>query len=108
KHPDVLSALPLGGFRRRPMSVRARLALLAWLDGRTGGVAERLIADVEREELAAPASDDATRFARYDALFDVLYWLGAERALRTSATPWWDAAIRRVDRWIRDPDGQSG
>ena len=108
KHPDVLSALPLGGFRRRPISVRARLALLAWLEGWTGGIGERLLSNVERAELAAPASGDASRFARYDTLFDILYWLGAERELRTPATPWWDVAIRRVDRWIRDADGQSG
>lgn len=108
KHPDVLSALPLGGFRRRPISVRARLSLLAWLDGWTGGIGERLLSNVERTELAASASGDAARFARYDTLFDILYWLGAERELRTPATPWWDAAIRRVDRWIRDADGQSG
>jgi glycosyltransferase involved in cell wall biosynthesis len=107
KHPDALSALPLGGFHKRPMSVRARLLLLAWMDTWTGGVGERLLANVERAELAAPATDDAARFARYDALFDILYWLGAERGLRTNATPWWDAAIRRADRWIREPDGQS-
>ena len=108
KHPDVLPSLPLGGFHKRPISVRARLALLAWLDRWTGGIGERLVANVERTELAAPASSDAERFARYDTLFDILYWLGAERELRTPATPWWDVAIRRVDRWIRDADGQSG
>ena len=81
---------------------------MAWLDRWTGGIGERLLANVERTELAAPSSSDAERFARYDTLFDILYWLGAERALRTPATPWWDAAIRRVDRWIRDADGQSG
>ena len=108
KHPDVLPALPLGGFHKRPISVRARLALMAWLDRWTGGIGERLVANVERTELAAPASSDAERFARYDTLFDILYWLGAERELRTPATPWWDVAIRRVDRWIRDADGQSG
>ncbi|HKP14946.1 MAG TPA: glycosyltransferase [Gemmatimonadaceae bacterium] len=100
KHPDVLSALQLGGLHKRSMSVRARLCLLAWLDSLTGGIGERLLANVERTELATPASSDAERFARYDTLFDILYWLGAERALRTPATPWWDAAIRRVDRWL--------
>ena len=106
KHPDVLSALPLGGFGRRSASVRSRLWFLAWLDAFTGAIGERLLANVERAELAAPASSDVVRFARYDTLFDILYWLGAERELRTPATPWWDAAIRNVDRWIRDADGQ--
>jgi GT2 family glycosyltransferase len=108
KHPEVLPALPLGGFRRRRRSVRARLALLARLEDLIGGIGERLLSNVERADLAAPASGDAARFARYDSLFDILYWLGAERELRTPATPWWDVAITRVDRWIRDAGGQSG
>jgi len=81
---------------------------IAWLQTWTGRIGERLLANVERTELAAPESNDVARFARYDTLFDILYWLGAERELRTPATPWWDVAIRRVDRWIRDPGGQSG
>ena len=88
--------------------MRARLWLLAWLHAWTGVIGERLLSNVERTELAARASSDTERFARYDSLFDILYWLGAERELRTPATPKWDAAIRRVDRWIRDTDGQSG
>lgn len=100
KHPDVLSSLTLGGFRHRSLRARARLALLLSLDRSLSGLDERLIASAERAERDASRAGDVALFARFDALFDALYWIGAERALRTSATPWWDVAVRNVGRWL--------
>jgi GT2 family glycosyltransferase len=100
KHPDVLPSLTLGGFRRRPLRERARLALLLLLDRAFSGLGERLIASAERAEHVGARAGDAALFARLDSLFDALYWLGAERALRTADTPWWDVAVRRVEHWL--------
>jgi hypothetical protein len=39
-------------------------------------------------------------FARYDRLFDTLYWIGAERTLRERPVPWWTPAVRDAERWL--------
>ena len=105
RHPDVLDSLALGGFSRRPLAGRLRLALILVLARADGSLRERLIAAAERADRRAAPADaspvgDASRFARYDALFDTLYWIGAEQALRRAETPWWDVAVRRAARWL--------
>jgi glycosyltransferase involved in cell wall biosynthesis len=100
RHPDVLDTLALGGFSRRSLGARLRLALLLALARVDGSLRERLIASAERADRRASPVDDAARFARYDALFDALYWMGAEQALRRADTPWWDVAVRRAARWL--------
>ena len=60
----------------------------------------RLVASVERFERHAMATDDFALFARYDRLFDALYWIGAERTLREGGVPWWRVTVRDVPRWL--------
>jgi glycosyltransferase involved in cell wall biosynthesis len=100
RHPDALDSLSLGGFSRRPFPARLRLALTLALGRADSSLRERLISAAERADRHAPPADDTARFARYDAVFDALYWLGAEQALRRAETPWWDVAVRRAARWL--------
>ena len=60
-----------------------------------------MLDSAERADRRLAQGDDAARFARYDTLFDALYWLGAEQALRGAGVPWWDVGVRRPERWIR-------
>jgi glycosyltransferase involved in cell wall biosynthesis len=100
RHPDAVSSLSLGAFSRRSLVARARLALLLAFARLDTALPERLIASAERAEHRDSARDDSARFARYDALFDALYWIGAEQSLRSAGTPWWDVAVRRPERWL--------
>jgi hypothetical protein len=95
-----LTSLAIGGFNRRSTRSRLRLALLLARARVDGSLRERLIAAAERADRRLPPPDDTARFARYDALFDALYWIGAEQSLRRADTPWWDVAVRRAARWL--------
>ena len=100
KHPDVLASLPLGRFTNRSRRARLRIAAMVLLDRVRPDLPARLVASVERSERDATRTDDAALFARYDRLFDVLYWLGAERTLRERSVPWWRLAVHDVRRWL--------
>jgi glycosyltransferase involved in cell wall biosynthesis len=100
KHPDVLPSLALGRFSSRPRGARLRLAMLLLLDRGVPDLPSRLVAAVERFELRATRTGDAALFARYDRLFDALYWIGAERTLRETGVPRWQLAVRRPARWV--------
>lgn len=99
-HPEVLSSLGLGRFRDRSRRAQLRLAATIALSRVIPNLADRLVAAVERRERDAARLDDTALFARYDRLFDALYWIGAERALRGRGIPWWRLAVRDVPRWL--------
>ena len=100
KHPDVLPSLTLGRFTNRSRRARLRLAAIVLLDRLLPDLPSRLVASVERFERSATPADDTALFARYDRLFDALYWIGAERTLRERHIPWWHVAVRDVARWL--------
>jgi hypothetical protein len=100
KHPDILPSLALGRFSSRPRRARLRLAMTILLDRVVPNLPSRLVAAVERFEPTSARAGDATLFARYDRLFDALYWIGAERTLRAKGAPWWQLAVRDVARWL--------
>ena len=100
KHPDVLPSLALGKFTNRSRRTRLRLASIVLLDRLRPDLPSRLVASVQRFELRATPADDAALFARYDRLFDALYWIGAERTLREGSVPWWQIAVRDLARWL--------
>jgi glycosyltransferase involved in cell wall biosynthesis len=100
KHPDVLPSLALGRLSSRPRRARLRLAIVLLLDRVVGDLPSRLVAAAERFEHRAARAGDAALFARYDRLFDALYWLGAERTLRENGVPRWQLAVRDVARWL--------
>ena len=100
KHPDILPSLTLGRFSSRPRRARLRLAMTILLDRVVPDLPSRLVASVESFERRATASDITALFARYDRLFDALYWIGAERTLRENGVPWWRLAVRDVARWV--------
>jgi len=79
---------------------RLRLAMMLLLDRLVPDLPSRLVAAVERFERAGARADEAALFARYDRLFDALYWIGAERTLRENGVPRWQLAVRDVARWI--------
>lgn len=101
KHPDVIPALALSEYARRSRRQRARLALLLALSRAYGGLPDRAIAAVERLERRRPPPRDATLFARYDLVFDVLYWLGVERALHDLGAQHRRVPFHDVGRSIR-------
>jgi glycosyltransferase involved in cell wall biosynthesis len=100
-HPDALPSLTLGGFARRSRLARARVGAVVALCRRVPALQERMIRFVERLEARGPAIAERQLFARYDALFDALYWIGAEAALRERGAPRGRLAVRHVERWIR-------
>jgi glycosyltransferase involved in cell wall biosynthesis len=100
KHPEVLASLPLGRFRNRSRRSRIRIAAIVLLDRLRPDLPARLVASVERFERAALRTDDLALFARYDRLFDALYWIGAERTLRELGVPWWRVTVRDVPHWL--------
>lgn len=100
KHPEVLPSLPLGRFTNRSRRTRLRLAAIVLLDRLRADLPSRLVASVQRFERSMTPGDDAALFARYDRLFDALYWIGAERALRERSVPWSRLAITDVERWL--------
>jgi glycosyltransferase involved in cell wall biosynthesis len=102
KHPEVLPSLGVGRFRTRSRRDQLRLAAVLLLDRLVPGLASRLVASVQRFERSMTPSDDGALFARYDRLFDTLYWIGAERTLRERPVPWWTPAVRDVGRWLGD------
>lgn len=102
KHPDVLPSLMLGRFSHHSRRARLRLAAMILLDRLRPDLPARLVASVQRFERSATPSDDVALFARYDALFDALYWIGAERTLRERRVPSWRLAVRDVARWLGD------
>jgi hypothetical protein len=55
---------------------------------------------VQRFERSMTPGDEAALFARYDRLFDALYWIGAERTLRVRGVPGWRVAVLDVARWL--------
>ena len=102
RHPDVLPSLTLGRFMNRSRRERLRLAAILMLDRLRLDLPSRLVASVQRFERTMKPSDDVALFARYDRLFDALYWIGADRALRESGgVPWRQVAVRDVARWLR-------
>jgi len=107
KHPEVLASLTLGRFGNRSRGARLRLAALVLLDRLRPDLPTRLVASVERFERRATSADDSALFARYDRLFDALYWIGAERTLRELDVPWWRIAVRDVPRWLGARTGRS-
>jgi GT2 family glycosyltransferase len=100
KHPDVLPSLTLGRFADRSRRARLRLAAIVLLDRLRPELPSRLVASVQRFERSATPADDAALFARYDRLFDALYWIGAERALRERSVPPWRLAVTDVAQWL--------
>ena len=100
KHPDVLPTLTLGRFANRSRRARLRLAAIVLLDRLRPDLPSRLVASVQRFERSATPADDAALFARYDRLFDALYWIGAERALRARGVPSLRVAVADVARWL--------
>jgi GT2 family glycosyltransferase len=100
KHPEVLASLGLGRFRHRSRVAQIRLGAIIALSLLRPTVPERLVASVERLERHASLRQEQALFARYDRLFDALYWIGAERALRDNGVPWWRLAVRDVPRWL--------
>lgn len=100
KHPEVLASLGLGRFRHRSRAAQLRLGTIIALSQLRGDFRERLVASVERLERHASLRQEPALFARYDRLFDALYWIGAERALRDHDVPWWRLAVRDVPRWL--------
>jgi glycosyltransferase involved in cell wall biosynthesis len=100
KHPEVLPSLTLGRLASRSRRTRLRLAALVLLDRLRRDLPSRLIASVQRFERGMTPGDEAALFARYDRLFDELYWIGAERTLRERGVPWWRVAVRDVARWL--------
>ena len=103
KHPEVLPSLTLGRFTQRPRRARLRLAAMILLDRLRPDLPARLVASVERFERRSTPTDDSALFARYDRLFDALYWIGAERTLRERPIPWWRIGVRDVARWLGAP-----
>jgi glycosyltransferase involved in cell wall biosynthesis len=101
KHLEVLSALTLGSFRRRSQTTRARRTALVTASRLYPELTSRMVSSVEQRERHTMPDDDRALFARYDALFDALYWIGAERALHECGAPRWRIAVRDVERWIR-------
>jgi GT2 family glycosyltransferase len=87
KHPEALAALPLGEYAARPWRRRARLGALVALARAWPGLADRLVASVERAERRTRPAGYPALFARYGRVFDLLYWLGVERALRDAGAP---------------------
>jgi len=104
KHPEVLESLALSRFRHRSRAAQLRLGAIVALGLWRPGFRERLVASVGRAERVMPPAHDAALFARYDSLFDALYWMGAERELRNRAVPRWRLAVRDVPRWLGAPD----
>lgn len=102
KHPEVLPSLTLGRFMNRSRRDRLRLATIVLLDRLRPDLPSRLVASVQRFERSMKPGDDAGLFARYDRLFDAVYWIGAERTLRERGVPWWRVAVRDVARWLGD------
>jgi GT2 family glycosyltransferase len=82
KAPEAAAELPLMAYASRSRRTRARLALLLALSRAFPGFPSRAIAWIERQERHATPADYPRLFARYNVLFDLLYWLGVERALR--------------------------
>jgi len=103
KHPEVLPSLTLGRFNHRSRRARLRLAAMMLLDRLRPDLPARLVTSVERFERRTTPKDDSALFARYDSLFDALYWIGAERTLRERPVPWWRIAVRDVARWLGAP-----
>lgn len=103
KQPDALPSLTLGRFGRRPFLRRAQLGALVAASRVMPLLRERLIAAVGRSERSARPGGESALYARYDALFDVLYWIGAEHALHEAGAPRWRLAVRDVARWIGAP-----
>lgn len=104
KHPEVLSSLTLGSFRRRSLASRARLGALVVASRVWEDLASRMVSTAEQSERRASPASDRALFARFDALFDALYWIGAERALHDCGAPRWHIAVRDVERWIGAED----
>jgi GT2 family glycosyltransferase len=100
KHPEVLPSLDLGQFASRSRRTRLHLAALVLLDRLRRDLPSRLVASVQRFERSMTPGDEAALFARYDRLFDALYWIGAERTLRVRGVPGWRVAVRDVARWL--------
>ena len=87
KHPEVLPHLTLSRYAGRSRRTRRRLAALLAISRAVPGFPALLVRHVERLERRArrtgtPAS--ARLFERYRLVFDLVYWIGVERALRAS------------------------
>ena len=98
-HPDVLDSLTLGELPRRSRYARAHMEALVALSRWYPAMKERMIARTERAE--ASRMPERSLFARYRALFDALYWIGAEDALRERGAVGWRPAVGHVERWLR-------
>lgn len=101
KHPEVLPALHVSRYARYSRRRRTHLALLLVLDRAYAGFRSHVLARVERSERCSVASEYPALFARYDLVFDLLYWLGVETALHARGAPrrirfqdvgWWISA----------------
>jgi GT2 family glycosyltransferase len=99
KHPEVFPAMQISHYGRRPRLKRARLAALLALSRIHRPFRERMLASVEKLERRCAPSQYPTLFARYDLVFDLLYWLGVERALGEQDAPGM-VAFRDVERRI--------
>lgn len=77
KHPEVLTKLPLGEFRRGSLRSRAARRLVVLASRYASNVPSILI---RRAAGAENGSKPLT--AMYDRLFEYLYWIGADRAAR--------------------------
>jgi hypothetical protein len=95
-----LASLGLGRFRAHSRAAQIRLGAVIALSLLRADFSERLVASVERLERHASLRQEPALFARYDRLFDALYWIGAEHALRDNGVPWWRLAVRDVPRWL--------
>jgi GT2 family glycosyltransferase len=108
KHPEVLPSLALGGYSGRSPRTRRRLSTVAALSRVYRALPSRLCARVEDVERRTSPWETDILFPRYRRLFDLLYWVGAERALHECGAPWFHIAIQDVGRWIAAADKEGG
>lgn len=101
KHPEVLSTLPLSRYARLQRRERVRVATLASLSRVSPRFNAHLIESTELyEQQRSVRFEQSDLFARYDAVFELLYWAGAERELHYCGVPAHAIAIRNVKHWI--------
>lgn len=100
KHPEVLASLPLGRYASRSCRTRTRLSTVVLLSRVYPGLASHMSSVVEHTERRTVPPKHQALFARYDRTFELLYWMGAERALHGCGAPWYHVAIQDVERWI--------
>jgi GT2 family glycosyltransferase len=87
KHPEMLPSMYLGSFARRRWGERLGLRALLALSRVDHDFPSRAIAFVERLERRIGPEGSPALFACYDLVFDLVYWLGVERALADGAPP---------------------